>query len=902
MIGRTISHYRIIEKLGEGGMGVVYRAQDLSLDRHVALKFLSGDAIASGGARSRFIHEAKAAAALTHPNICTIYEIGEAEGRTFIAMALIEGESLNDRIERGPLPLSDAIAIAIEVAEGLAAAHESGVVHRDIKPGNIMITTKGRAKVMDFGLAKAPGQTRLTKTGRTTGTVAYMSPEQTRGEDVDHRTDIWSFGVMLYEMVTGQRPFRGHYDQAITYSILNEEPEPMTALRTGVPMELERITGKAMAKRPGERYQHVDELMVDLRVLRKTLEAGAETALSTPVPEEPSEPAVGGPVRGLLKRIWMPAAVAIVAVLGFFTLRPLIFDRPPVTEPRPVIVPDRRPVGAPTYRQLTFGGDATTSALSPCGEYAAYVVADSVSGNGIHGRVMILDIAGHQPTEVFEGQLSRRTRTRGAGIRWSPDGTEIVFRAFFPEGWRSCTVPRSGGPLLKTERVAYSSDWSPDGEQIVWAEYSEKAIFVSSSAAHDSAYIKRIDLDGDFEWMGEVQWSPRGNVIAFFASSEVLYTIRTVTLDGRHESVVISSGSRVYSPRFSREGDWLYYVRRRGEKNEICRVPVNPETGQRRGDEVVVLTGSHFGYISISRDGRRLLYDDSSPLLYKLWRLPLVHTRLGGGAAAERLMTGRPWISSPRCSPDGRFVAFSSGSSRGVDLFVMRADGTDVLQVTSMGTVSGPIAWSPDGTELAFFARVEDEKRVWTVSTTRGGARPLPSTSTDADADGLAWAPGENILYQTPGNRNFRFVDPEGTSGPTLVPDDSPGWMFSPRYSPDGDKVAIDWNREPDAGLWVVSLSDSSHSMVAPRPGGAILRPIRWSSDARWIYALESFVGGVFRIPAAGGDPEPICSLGPEDVDRVDISPDASTVYYTTYTTTSDIWLVEGFDPELAGN
>ncbi|MCK4513211.1 protein kinase, partial [bacterium] len=251
------------------------------------------------------------------------------------------------------LRLDEAVELALQVAEGLAAAHERGIVHRDIKPGNIMITTKGRPKIMDFGLAKSPGQTKLTRAGTTTGTVAYMSPEQSRGEDVDRRTDIWSFGAMLYEMLTGRRPFRGDRDQAIIHSILNDEPEPITGLRTGVPIELERIAQKAMAKRADERYQHVDDMMVDLRGLRNKLEAPTQIIPARPVAEESSTPLVAAPARDSLKRIWIPAAIVIVAVLGFFALKPVIFDRVPVTEARPIVVVSfENQTGDPSYDHL----------------------------------------------------------------------------------------------------------------------------------------------------------------------------------------------------------------------------------------------------------------------------------------------------------------------------------------------------------------------------------------------------------------------------------------------------------------------------------------------------------------------------------------------------------------------
>ena len=269
MIGKTISHYKILEKLGEGGMGVVYKAEDTKLKRTVALKFLSPRALGGEEDRTRLVHEAQAAAALTHSGICTVYEIDEVDGQMFIAMEYVEGLSLKDRIASGPLKVEEALSIIIQVAEGLQKAHEKGTVHRDIKSANIMITSDCKAKIMDFGLAKLAGGTKFTKIGTTVGTVAYMSPEQARGEGVDHRTDIWSLGILLYEMLTGRLPFTGDYEQAVVYSILNEEPEPITALRTGLSMEAERIASKAMAKSPDERYQDVRNMLVDLRALRK---------------------------------------------------------------------------------------------------------------------------------------------------------------------------------------------------------------------------------------------------------------------------------------------------------------------------------------------------------------------------------------------------------------------------------------------------------------------------------------------------------------------------------------------------------------------------------------------------------------------------------------------------------
>jgi serine/threonine protein kinase/tetratricopeptide (TPR) repeat protein len=266
MVGKMISHYMILVKLGGGGMGVVYKAEDTRLKRTVALKFLPPTLTSDLEAKERFIHEAQAASALQHNNICVVYDIDEtSDGQMFISMEYLEGETLKKKIERGPLKVEEAIDIAVQVAHGLAKAHEHCIVHRDIKPANVMITSDGVGKIVDFGLAKLSGRTMLTKTGSTLGTAAYMSPEQASGEPADHRTDIWSLGVLLHEMLTGKRPFEAEYENALLYSILNSEPEPISALRTGIPMELERIVHKCLAKVPRNRYQHIDEMQVDLR-------------------------------------------------------------------------------------------------------------------------------------------------------------------------------------------------------------------------------------------------------------------------------------------------------------------------------------------------------------------------------------------------------------------------------------------------------------------------------------------------------------------------------------------------------------------------------------------------------------------------------------------------------------
>jgi serine/threonine-protein kinase len=284
MIGKVISHYRILEKLGEGGMGVVYKAEDTRLRRIIALKFLPPELTRDPEAKERFVHEAQAASALHNNNICVVYDIDESDdGQMFISMEYLEGETLKAKLERGPLAVGEALDITLQIGKALARAHEQGIVHRDIKPANVMLTTDGVAKIVDFGTAKFAGRTMLTKAGNTPGTLAYMSPEQLRGLPVDQRTDIWALGTVLYEMLTGQQPFRGEYDPAVLYAILEVEPEPIGNLRSDVPGTLDGVLALALNKDPTQRYQRVEELVADVQPL-----AGGG---STPIPTRRRAPA-----------------------------------------------------------------------------------------------------------------------------------------------------------------------------------------------------------------------------------------------------------------------------------------------------------------------------------------------------------------------------------------------------------------------------------------------------------------------------------------------------------------------------------------------------------------------------------------------------------------------------------
>jgi len=391
-------------------MGVVYKAEDTKLERTVALKFLAAHLLNDEEAKERFLREAKAAAALHHPNVCPVYEIDEADGKTFLAMAFLEGESLEDRIGRGPLPLKDALEIGRQVAEGLAAAHGKGVVHRDIKPANILVSPEGRSTIMDFGLARLAEASKLTRADQTVGTAAYMSPEQIQGADADHRTDIWALGCVVYEMVTGTRAFPGEYAQALAFEIVNQEPEPVTGVRAGVPMELELFVGKCLAKDADDRYESASELAKDLRTLGEKLKSGRSTILQS----------TAGSTAG-----------APTTMTGAQTLNPAAL-------PPDVVI-------LPRTRLRALQGLAAVLAAVSLGLSVPYLTKAPVNPSTAVAANLTMDIA---PAEML-GPAGFLNRPRATAFAISPDGSTVVFAGTGADGIaerQCCTAARSPRP------------------------------------------------------------------------------------------------------------------------------------------------------------------------------------------------------------------------------------------------------------------------------------------------------------------------------------------------------------------------------------------------------------------------------------------------------------------------
>ena len=450
MINKIISHYKVIEKLGEGGMGVLYLAEDLELNRKAVLKFLPPDMINDPEINLRFKREAQSAGSLSHPNIVTIYDVGVHENKTFIAMEYVEGKTLREVINSDELTIEKVTDISVQICEGLNAAHSKGITHRDIKPENILIDGKGKVKIVDFGLAKVKNISRgITKQGSTVGTIKYMSPEQIRNQNIDHRSDIWSFGVILYEMITGRYPFKGEHDASLFYSIINQSPEPLARYKANISEGFQRVIDKSLDKDPETRYQHIDELLSDLR--REKRDSG-EFAVSK----------VKRKNTRLIKRISLISTALLVIALIFIATNYFLNNRTKKVKP-------------PKHTQLTFDGNIYVlesgdlfeiAQISPDGQFIAYV-----TDKGSEKSLFVKDNFGDQAIEIFKGFDGV------VNLRWSPSGNEILFTPIFNNATTSSyIIPKLGGKAQKLKTIKYSGCWSPDESLIAEIFIANKQI------------------------------------------------------------------------------------------------------------------------------------------------------------------------------------------------------------------------------------------------------------------------------------------------------------------------------------------------------------------------------------------------------------------------------------------
>ncbi len=864
MIGDTISHYKIEEKLGAGGMGVVYKARDVLLDRFVALKFLPAQVGGNGEEKQRFILEAKTASSLDHTNICTIYEIDQTvDGQMFIAMAYYDGETLKEKIARGVLTTNAAIDLAMQIAQGLARAHKAGIIHRDIKPENIIVTKEGAAKIVDFGLAKLASSTKITESDTTMGTLAYMSPELLHGENSDHRADIWSLGVVLYEMLTGRLPFHGEPNAAMSlaYAILNHEPEPLARYKAGLSAEMQRIMDKALDKDPETRFQSADEFLADLKRERKTTSQKINLIPSVPK------------IKKRTKLSWLlalPAAVLAAWAVYQFSTKPV--------PPDPAM-----------HKQVTFVGDAALPAISPDGQFIAYVV-----GKSGEQRVMVQDLLSGKVLEVYPAT------TRIGSLLWSSDGAELMFWIMAVDSiFKTVIVPRLGGPA-RTLMAAGDLSWSPDRRRIASLNWYTKKIFLTTvGTEHTSA----IDVAGDFIWMHELEWSPAGDRLLFLTEDgDGQYTIWTIKVDGSQQQPVISDSVMLPSPRWSAASDAIYFLRWNGQTKDLMKINIDRASGKAVRGPRVLHSGLQAGnYFTISKDNRRMLYTRES-MASNLWLVQLDRSQKTTSLKTTKLTTSTSSLGPARISPDGQWLAFSMGDPSVSNLFVIPLAGGAAQQLTFLSSFNTSAVWSPDGNEIAFGSNQNGKFRVWKIPARGGTPQPFAQSELSSNSIGLSWAPGKHILYQRPGNRNFHFINPQTGEETPLLRHPELGWTFIPRYSPDGSQVVLFWNRKGtrEDGLWVLSLADSSQTLIYR---GSLL-PIEWSADGRWIFAWDPNHKPfeIRMIPVHGGPAKTLVTLPFENIspdNGIAMTPNSRQIVCTVVASQSDIWVMETFDPEI---
>ncbi len=924
MVGRSIGRYDIIDKLGAGGMGEIYLALDTGLNRKVALKFLPSFFTQDRERLRRFQQEARAASALNHPNILTIHEVGHLDSAHFIATEFVEGESLRDHISRGPLKITAGLDIATQVASALATAHEAGIIHRDVKPENIMLRRDGIVKVVDFGLAKlttrpvseSEASTVVnTDDGIVMGTVQYMSPEQARGAKVDARTDIWSLGCVLYEMVAGRSPFAELTPGDVIVCILEREPPPLTRYVGEVPRELQRMITKTLAKDRENRYQSVKDLLIDLRTLRDELEFEAKlehsvqpvgssdvttrrqaavgdtheptrrtTQLVAPQTTSSAEYIVGQ-LKLHRKRIAL-AVVAIVAILtaasfGGIQLYRSYRQSDPSKKPA-------TPLQSMKITRLTSTGKASQAVISPDGKYVVHVVSEDGQQ---HLRVRQVntnsDVQKVPPAEV-----------RYTGLTFSPDG-DFIFYVVSETNNRQTTlyqVPVVGGtPRKLISNVGSAVTFSPDGKRFAFirqfVEQGEHSLMVANA---DGSGERSLAVRKFPNFFTTVSWSPDGNTIACGAGSHVpVYNSHVVELPaegGPEKPVPSQAWSYMGQVGWLRDGSGLIL-----DASE--QASANFDFSQiwylsRTGGDVRRITNdlNNYSGVSLTSDSSRLVTVQSETVS-NVWLLPSGDTgratQITGGVSKRDGKDGLAW------TPDGKIVYVSKASGND-DIWMMNADGSGQTQLTSNSGINLQPAVSPDGRFIVFTSTRDGAKHIW--RTDIDGANPRQLTSGGGE-DHAQFSPDGNWVVYTlnAGKPTLWRVSVEG-GAPSPISERS---LSSPAVSPDGKLVAaVYWDEQPSspARIAVIPFEGGGAAKVFDAPQSTWAN-IRWmpNGNALAYVVTAAGVSNIWTQPLAGGAPKRLTDFKTDQIFWFNWSRDAKQIVCSRGVETSDVVLISNF-------
>jgi len=799
VVGKTISHYKVIEKIGQGGMGEVYLAQDTALDRKVALKFLPEELQQDSTARKRFLREAKSAAALDHPYICHIHEVGEVEGTSFISMEYVQGETLKDKLGKGPLPLKDALEKATEVAEALEEAHSQGIVHRDLKPSNIMLTPQGHVKVMDFGLAKqvtaVEGEeqeitTALTKQGSTLGTVPYMSPEQVRGQRVDTRSDIFSFGVVLYEMLTGVNPFKRDTSVDTSHAILGETPPPLTRYTEDIPVLLQHTVKKMLAKEPDDRYQLIHDVRTDLAVLIHEI----EEVSATPTTVLPI--GVGGAAQSL-RPGWMVTVGLIVvgAVISGIVVWSLMRAS---TSTQP---PKRFTINLPSTDVLVTQG----LALSPEGGSLVYV--------GRRDGVVRLYRRSMDQLEVSAIEGTENPQV----LSISPDGQSLVF---FGVGGTTATLNKvslAGGPIVTLCDIPgrrYGVAWGPD-DTIVFGVSDSGLLQVSANGGIPEPVTTLEQGETSHRWP---EFLPGGKAVLF-----TVWSPSTDTNSARIAVQSLETGERRTllngtNPRYASTGHIVF-----AQTSSLWAVPFDLERLEVTGSPVAVIegvrvNGGGYGQFTIANDGS-LAYMPGSGVIED----ELVWVDRQGQATPVTETIRR--FAQPRLSPDGKYLSVTVGGFQAPDVWIYEIARGTLTPLTFGETIMWP-TWTLDGRKITFGSTETGSTGMFSVPADGSGEPNQLTTSEIRQVPG-SWSPDGVLVYHErsiPGTNDIWVLPQEGGKAePFLVTEFN---NLQPMFSPDGKWIAFTSDR-----------SGRSEVYVKPYPGEGGIVPISANGGYQPVWA-----------------------------------------------------------------